>query len=278
MDTIIPASCEEYIVKGVTHLGYYVEIIMMMMSSSFNASFKMRINSTGISFYENNSDMMINIDIDGFDEFYADADVVGNEYVIESTKKNYNLSNNKKKDSASIFIKRSEPESLLLQIRDSGSVVSTNIVYALKSYEFDCTQEVYTAPQLRYVNPTVIIDTGEMTKTIKVVTKASEGHVVIESQPKAVRFLSQVSTLKEDGTAVPNTVTEMVIGEWDNSAYGECNSINVNKNALKSVMKFYNLGKKLRIYAKNSESYSVSLPISQGLGYGTIVFCPAASA
>jgi hypothetical protein len=249
----------KYLVKGKTTDGYYLEVILMMLSGSFNGNFKARIERHGICFYENNVDMMIDVYIKGFDKYVVDESQIGRELVVESTKKNHQLSNNKKRDSASIFIKEDKPNNLVLRIGDSVGVVAMDIVYTIKNVEDD-TQK-YVVPKLKYENPITTIETGEMTKSVKVITKASAKLIVTKFQKMGINLIAVDET-----NSVPINVK---IGKClDEFPY---KSIQISKDAFKSVMKFYNLSKKLNLYV-TEDYYCMTLKISNGLGIGTVIF------
>jgi hypothetical protein len=251
---------DKYLVWGETQDGYYVEIIMMMLSGCFNGSFKAKIHKHGISFYEHNNSLMINVSIKGFDYYNVDPSQIDRELIVESTKKNHQLSNNKKKDGAMLYITRDQPDRLVLQINDSGGMIAMPIEYIIKNVEDDI--QPYIVPNLKHVNPTIIIDSSEMTKSVKIIVKASAKEVRIEFQKNAMRFVSM-----DEATGKSSNID---LGKWDSSAPSQHHII--NKEAFKAVMKFYNLGKRIRIHV-TEDSYCISTAMSSNLGVGTIVFC-----
>jgi hypothetical protein len=252
----------EYLFKASTQEGYYIEIMMMLLSGTFNARFRATIQEHGISFYESNTSMMINVTVDGFDRFHVDPSQVGRLLILDSSKKTHQLSNNKKRDNATLMITTDNPDELILQISDSAKVTSMDVIYNIEVCEED--QQAYVVQDLRHINPTVIIESGEMTKAIKIVTKASSGNIEIHAQKRGIQLIPVNTT---GGTVADRPIS---IGMWKSNS-PVLNTHTISKQSLRSILKFYNLAKKLRIHSMET-CYCMSMYIPSGLGFATIVF------
>lgn len=251
----------KYLMKGKTQDGYYMEIMMMLLSGTFSAKFKIIIEERGLVFYNHNENLMINVDMDGFDSYFAHPSQIGKEIVVESIKKNHQLSNNKKKDSAVIFITRENPIKLMLQIRDSSGTVCMDIPYAIKNTEDD--DQRYVVPDFRNVNPNLIIDAGELVKSLKINIKNSARHVKIKSHKKGIKLIP-IDT-------IDLIDQEVKLGKWkrDESEDNIYEHI-ISKDGVRAIMKFFNLGKRVKIYS-NEDYFALSLNIPN-LGKASIIF------
>lgn len=256
---------DKYLLKASSSEGYSIQLIFLLLSCPFAGSFRMRIRKNGLSFYENNELLMVDVRIKGWDTYFADPSQLDRELVVESARKNHQISNNKKKDNGTLLITKDRPNVLVLRIKDSTSVTCMDIPYAIKKVEDDAQR--YVMPDLKYVNPTVIIESGEMTKSIKIITKASAENVRIQAQKKAIRMSSI------DETNANEAIVD--VGKWDDGKKVDASHV-VNKDSMKSILKFFNLSKRIRIHV-NEDSFSMSLNIPSGLGRSCITFCDVAT-
>lgn len=235
----------DYSLKLETADGYYVQLIFIIMTGAFEGVFNIVVEKNGLRLYGSNERLCVSVNITGVDFFDCDKNMIGREYTVETSKKNYQLANNKKKDAAIILVERNNPDRIILRIKDSAHTVSMDIPYTLKTIETD--QKTFVAPSIDCLNPIAIMESGEMTKTVKIITKSTPKYIKLEGQTKGIRITPVDDSVKHHDP--------IRIGTWNQDEEVK-NTYILDKRDLKSINKFFNLSRKIRCFTLDN-SYCI---------------------
>lgn len=257
---------DELLFQIKTSDGYYIQISMLIMSSTSGGNYRILFGKNKITFIghkEGDNGTKSESEIKNTERFYIDKELVGKEFRIYNTQNNnILLACAKKKDTAHLFIRKSDPMTLILDIADIAETNNNQLKYQLVEVESDI--ETVRPNNIKNLNnPNVVIDSGELTKSCKLLTKSCKV-ALCESQSHAIRIIPQ-SQMPGGGGIEP-----IVIGRWDRKK--EVSKVNyLDIVSLKNVNKAFTLGKKVWLFS-TPDGIVLKSFLPQGLGAFVIQF------
>jgi hypothetical protein len=264
-----PTPSDELLCKFKTSEGFYVETLLVLVASLYETCY---IDFTHKGFKLHNGaspshKIMLEASLKHFDTARIDPSLVGKSKVLNCERMGAKLSTIKKKDVATISIKKSSPNVLLLTIWDTSKMMKTPIEISMVDH---ISQDLGPRmPVLKELDHVILIDSADVTKSNKLVNKQTAKFLVIESHPKGIRYMSR---RVEDS----ESVLLFELGKWKKPVLPNRDLLDASSYTM--ISKVYTLGKKMKLYAGGPIPYGLSTSIGCGLGKISIAFDKIASA